>query len=60
MKADTPNAASLQHVFDTYCQSSGKMVSVAKSSIFFSPNTPVISRAEICQLLHIDTEALSD
>jgi hypothetical protein len=35
-------------------------VSFAKSSIFFSPNTNVLIRAEICQALHIDTEAISD
>jgi hypothetical protein len=35
------------------------MVSVAKSSIFFSPNTNALSRAEICETLHINTEALS-
>jgi hypothetical protein len=35
-------------------------VSLAKSSIYFSPNTHVIMRAEICDILHIDTEALSD
>jgi hypothetical protein len=31
-----------------------------KSSIFFSPNTDVLIRSEICQTLHIDTEAISD
>jgi hypothetical protein len=36
------------------------MVSLAKSSIFFSPNTNALLRAEICEALHIDTEALSD
>ena len=35
-------------------------MSLAKSSIFFSPNTSVVSKAEISQILHIDTEALSD
>jgi hypothetical protein len=35
-------------------------VSLAKSSIFFSPNTNALLRAEICEVLHIDTEALSD
>ena len=29
-------------------------------NIFFSPNTSVVSKAEICQILHTDTEALSD
>jgi hypothetical protein len=35
-------------------------VSLAKSSIYFSPNTNVVMRAEICETLHIDTEAISD
>jgi hypothetical protein len=39
MKADMTNATSLQNVLDTYCANSGQMVSLAKSSIFFSPNT---------------------
>jgi hypothetical protein len=33
---------------------------MAKSSIFFSPNTNVLARAEICEALHITTEAISD
>jgi hypothetical protein len=45
---------------DTYCANSGQLVSLAKSSIFFSPNTNVLVRAEICETLHIDTEILSD
>jgi hypothetical protein len=60
MKADMNNATSLQQVLDTYCANSGQMVSVAKSSIFFSPNTNALMRAEICEALHINTEALSD
>ena len=60
MRADVLNATSLQQVLDAYCASSGQMVSLAKSSIFFSPNTSVVSKAEISQILHIDTEALSD
>ena len=35
-------------------------MSLTKSSVFFSPNTSVVVRAEICQELHIDTEALTD
>jgi hypothetical protein len=42
MKADMTNATSLQCVFDTYCVNSGQQVSLAKSSIYFSPNTLVI------------------
>jgi hypothetical protein len=60
MKADMNNATSLQRVLDDYCANSGQLVSLAKSSIFFSPNTNVLVRAEICETLHIDTEALSD
>jgi hypothetical protein len=60
MKADMPIATSLQQVLDTYFANSGLMVSLAKSSIFFSPNTNSLLRAEICEALHIDTEALSD
>jgi hypothetical protein len=60
MRADMTNATSLQQVLDTYCANSGQLVSVAKSSIFFSPNTNVLVRAEICETLHINTEAISD
>jgi hypothetical protein len=60
MKAETNNATSLQRVLDTYCANSGQLVSLAKSSIFFSPNTNALLRAEVCEALHIDTEALSD
>lgn len=60
MKADMLNVASLQQVLDTYCANSGQMVSRAKSSIFFSPNTSVVTKEEICQELYIDTEAISE
>jgi hypothetical protein len=60
LKADMTNATSLQRVLDDYCANSGQLVSVAKSSIFFSPNTGVDTRVEICNILHINTEALSD
>jgi hypothetical protein len=54
------NATSLQQILDTYCANSRQMVSLAKSSVFLSPNTHAILRSEICEALHIDTEALSD
>jgi hypothetical protein len=60
MKADMNNATSLQRVLDTYYANSGQLVSLSKSSVFFSPNTNSLMRAEICEALHIDTEALSD
>ena len=60
MKADVLNATSLQQVLDSYCANSGQLVSLSKSSIFFSPNTNGDTREDICQELHIDNEALSD
>jgi hypothetical protein len=60
MKADMNNATSLQCVLDTYCANSGQLVSLSKSSIFFSPNTNALLRAEICEELHINMEAISD
>jgi hypothetical protein len=60
MRADVDNATSLQRVLDAFCANSGQLVSLSKSSIYFSPNTNVLVRAEICSELHIDTEALSD
>jgi hypothetical protein len=60
LKADTINATSLQQVLDSYCANSGQMVSVEKSSIYFSPNTDVNVRVAMCDILHIGTEAISD
>jgi hypothetical protein len=60
MKADMNNATSLQQVLDTYCANSGQLVSLSKSTIYFSPNTNVLLRAKICEALNIDTKALSD
>jgi hypothetical protein len=45
MKAYTHNATSLHQVLDTYCANSGQLASLAKSSIYFSPNTNVLIRA---------------
>lgn len=60
MNADTSNARGLQNALHMYCASSGQLVSDAKSSIFFSPNTPVEVRAEVCVLLNIVLEGLSE
>jgi hypothetical protein len=60
MRADMTNVTSLQRVLDTYCANSGQMVSLDKSSIYFSPNILAILRAEICETFHIDTQAQSD
>jgi hypothetical protein len=51
--ADLSNATALRNALDMYCASSGQLVSDAKSSIFFSPNTNVLVREEICVHLNI-------
>jgi hypothetical protein len=58
MKADTNNATSLQQVLDTYCANSGQLVSLGKSSIFFSPNTNALLRAEIIDTFLIEASML--
>ena len=60
MRADTLNATSLSNALNMYCASSGQLVSDAKSSVFFSPNTSVEVRADICSQLNIVSEAISD
>ena len=60
MRADILNATSLQQVLEIYCDNSGQMVSLGKSSIYFSPNTNMQTRDEICHHLNITNQALSD
>ena len=60
MKANQHNAEALKTALDLYCQASGQLVSIEKSSIFFSPNTKVEIREQLCITLNIMTEALSD
>jgi hypothetical protein len=60
LKADLNNAISLQQVLDNYCANSGQLISVDKYSVFFSPNTHVDVKVQICNTLNISTEALSD
>jgi hypothetical protein len=48
MSADMTNATALHNALDLYCASSGQLVSDAKSSIFFSLNTNVLVREEVC------------
>lgn len=60
MRATTTNAEALRAILDSYCAASGQMVSVEKSSIFFSPNTKVEDKVQVCTILNIMTEALTD
>ena len=43
-----------------YCANSGQKVSEAKSSIYFSSNTKVNVKTEVCEVLNIMTESLID
>ena len=54
------NATCLRRILDDYCAASGQMVGAAKSSIYFSPNTNIDDKVDVCQILDIMTESLSD
>jgi hypothetical protein len=60
MHADKKNADCLMDILNRYCASLGQKVSEAKSSIFFSNNTEVNVKAEVCEALNIMIESLSD
>ena len=60
MKADASNAIVLKSILDDYYEASGQMVSAAKSSIYFIANTSVDDKVEVCQILDITTESLSN
>ena len=60
MKASIHNAEALKTILDLYCKASRQLISVDKSSIFFSPNTKVEIKEQLCTTLNIMTEALND
>ena len=60
MQASKENADNLKRLLDRYCAKSGQKVSDEKCSIFFSENTDVTVKAEVCEALNIVTESLSD
>ncbi|GJN03651.1 hypothetical protein PR202_ga21121 [Eleusine coracana subsp. coracana] len=60
MQPENGNAEKLKEILERYCASSGQKVSEAKSSIYFSPNTGVEVKGEICSVLNIMTESLND
>jgi len=60
MKVDKKNADCLSDILNRYCINSRQKVSEAKSSIFFSSNTEVNVKVEVCDALNIVTEALGD
>ncbi|GJN35059.1 hypothetical protein PR202_gb23789 [Eleusine coracana subsp. coracana] len=60
MHADLRNAEVIKAILDRYCLNSGKKISEEKSSVFFSTNTTVDDKAQVCQTLNIMIEAISD
>jgi hypothetical protein len=60
MRADANNALTLRNVLNEYCAASGQLVSDAKSTIYFSPCSGVEIREEVCTILNIMTEAITD
>jgi hypothetical protein len=60
MKANAANATTLRNVLNTYCASSGQLVSDPKSSIYFSPNTDAEDKGAVRSILNIHSEALSE
>ena len=60
MHANKRNVDNLKSILDRYCINSGQMVSDAKSSVFFSENTLVSDKPEVCQSLNIMIESLND
>lgn len=48
MKTNLENASGLKNVLEDDCAASGQLVSVQKSSVFFSPNTDVEVRERRC------------
>ena len=50
----------LKGLLDRYCENSSQKVSESKCSIFFSENTNVAVKAEVCETLNIMTESLND
>ena len=60
MQADKKNVDCLTGILNRYCASSGQKISEAKSSIYFSANTEVETKTEVCQVLNITTESLNE
>jgi len=60
MHANRKNADCLAYILYRYCVNLGQKVCEAKSSIYFSNNTEVNTKLEVCESLNKMTETLSD
>ena len=52
-KVDKRSVASIKRVLEHFCMESGQAISVDKSRIYFSPNTPSSLKDNICEILGI-------
>ena len=52
-KVDKKGATSIKRVLEHFCVESGQAISVDKSRIYFSPNTPSNLKDNICEILGI-------
>ena len=52
-KVDKKGAASIKRVLELFCVESGQAISVDKSHIYFSPNTPSNLKDNVCEILGI-------
>jgi hypothetical protein len=60
MKANEDSALRLNMILRVYEDCSGQSVNREKSSIYFSPNTPLTTRQSLKQLMGITVEAFSE
>ncbi|BFG31061.1 hypothetical protein CerSpe_173350 [Prunus speciosa] len=51
LRASEQNCTNMVQLLNTYCRASGQQISLAKSTIFFSPNTPSNLGQQICHIL---------
>lgn len=54
LKASEKNCLSFKQILDWYCSAFGQMISLDKSCLFFSNNTPDEVKEEMCRVLGID------
>lgn len=53
MKTTFSNCWALKNIIDKFCLVSGQLINHAKSSIYFSPNTPTQMQHLMCELIGI-------
>lgn len=53
IKASRGDCSELMRIIDVYCEASGQLVNMDKSSVFFSPNTPLSLLDQISAILNV-------